>query len=169
MAQKKFDLVQKLRTFNRPSIFQFILMGLGLVLAVGVMDFPDRFCVLLAGDLAAGHSPADLFHQQARAAAATNPGDTPVAQTATPTVSAPQIQLPPAWDGASRVTVLIVGLRGGADNQDCPLCTDTMILLTIDPVSKTAGMLSIPRDMWVNIPGFRLREDQFCLYPGRII
>jgi anionic cell wall polymer biosynthesis LytR-Cps2A-Psr (LCP) family protein len=29
-----------------------------------------------------------------------------------------------------------------------------MILLTIDPLSKTAGMLSIPRDMWVNIPGF---------------
>jgi LCP family protein required for cell wall assembly len=28
-----------------------------------------------------------------------------------------------------------------------------MILFTIDPVSKTAGMLSIPRDMWVNIPG----------------
>ncbi|NOH04392.1 MAG: LCP family protein [Chloroflexi bacterium] len=29
-----------------------------------------------------------------------------------------------------------------------------MILFTIDPGSKTAGMLSIPRDMWVNIPGF---------------
>ena len=32
--------------------------------------------------------------------------------------------------------------------------SDTMILLTIDPLTKTAGMLSIPRDMWVNIPGF---------------
>ena len=29
-----------------------------------------------------------------------------------------------------------------------------MLLLTVDPVSKTAGMLSVPRDMWVNIPGF---------------
>jgi len=29
-----------------------------------------------------------------------------------------------------------------------------MILFTIDPVSNTAGMLSIPRDMWVNIPGY---------------
>ena len=28
------------------------------------------------------------------------------------------------------------------------------MVLTIDPVTKTAGMLSIPRDMWVNIPGF---------------
>jgi LCP family protein required for cell wall assembly len=32
--------------------------------------------------------------------------------------------------------------------------SDSMILLTMDPVSKTAGMLSIPRDMWVSIPGF---------------
>jgi LCP family protein required for cell wall assembly len=28
-----------------------------------------------------------------------------------------------------------------------------MILLTIDPINRTAGMLSIPRDLWVNIPG----------------
>ena len=27
-----------------------------------------------------------------------------------------------------------------------------MMLLTLDPISKTAGMLSVPRDMWVNIP-----------------
>jgi LCP family protein required for cell wall assembly len=32
--------------------------------------------------------------------------------------------------------------------------SDTMILFTIDPLSKTAGMISIPRDLWVNIPGF---------------
>jgi len=30
--------------------------------------------------------------------------------------------------------------------------TDTMILFSIDPVSKTIGMISIPRDMWVSIP-----------------
>jgi LCP family protein required for cell wall assembly len=30
-----------------------------------------------------------------------------------------------------------------------------MILLTIDPVGKTAGMLSIPRDLWVSLPGFQ--------------
>jgi LCP family protein required for cell wall assembly len=37
---------------------------------------------------------------------------------------------------------------------DGPPRTDTMILLTIDPLTKTAGMLNIPRDLWVNIPGF---------------
>ena len=61
----------------------------------------------------------------------------------------------PTWDGGSRINILFVGLRGGDPIEgDCPFCTDTLILLTVDPITKTAGMLSIPRDMWVNIPGF---------------
>lgn len=32
--------------------------------------------------------------------------------------------------------------------------TDTMIVVTIDPQAKTAGMLSIPRDLWVSVPGY---------------
>jgi len=59
------------------------------------------------------------------------------------------------WDGASRVTILVMGL----DHRDWeagegPPRTDSMILLTIDPVTKSAGMLSIPRDLWVEVPGF---------------
>lgn len=62
---------------------------------------------------------------------------------------------PQPWDGASRITVLVMGL----DYRDWqagegPPRTDTMILLTIDPLSQTAGMLSVPRDLWVSIPGF---------------
>jgi len=70
-------------------------------------------------------------------------------------VDAPSPELPPAWDGASRVTLLFIGLdeRDWEVGQGAPR-SDTMILFTIDPISKTAGMLSIPRDMWVNIPGF---------------
>ncbi len=62
---------------------------------------------------------------------------------------------PPPWDGANRVSLLVMGL----DYRDWqagegPPRTDTMILLTIDPVNRTAGMLSIPRDLWVSIPGY---------------
>jgi polyisoprenyl-teichoic acid--peptidoglycan teichoic acid transferase len=65
--------------------------------------------------------------------------------------SAPDMDLP-KWDGAGRINIVFFGLRG--DEEDgCPTCTDTIMLLTVDPVTKTAGMLSIPRDMWVNIPG----------------
>jgi len=45
-------------------------------------------------------------------------------------------------------------MRGDdGQGEGCPTCTDTIMVLTVDPVTKTAGMLSIPRDMWVNIPG----------------
>ena len=66
-------------------------------------------------------------------------------------ISAPELVMP-QWDGASRINIAFFGLRG--DKEDgCPTCTDTIMVLTVDPVTKTAGMLSIPRDMWVNIPG----------------
>lgn len=83
---------------------------------------------------------------------------TSVAATTVPTsVPEPPVleETYPTWDGASRINILFVGFRGGdPQDGDCPFCTDTLILLTVDPVTKTAGMISIPRDMWVNIPGF---------------
>ncbi len=61
---------------------------------------------------------------------------------------------PVPWDGAIRVTILVMGLdyRDWSEGVDVPR-TDTMILFTVDPLTKTAGMLSIPRDLWVTIPG----------------
>jgi len=68
-------------------------------------------------------------------------------------ISAPEMDLP-QWDGASRINIAFFGLRGDdGQGAGCPTCTDTIMVLTVDPVTKTAGMLSIPRDMWVNIPG----------------
>lgn len=58
------------------------------------------------------------------------------------------------WDGNSRVTILLMGLDYRDWQSGEVPRTDTMMLLTVDPLSKTAGMLSIPRDMWVNIPGY---------------
>jgi LCP family protein required for cell wall assembly len=62
---------------------------------------------------------------------------------------------PPPWDGTNRVSVLVMGLDyRDWETGDGPPRTDTMMLFTIDPVNKTAGIMSIPRDLWVNIPGF---------------
>jgi LCP family protein required for cell wall assembly len=62
---------------------------------------------------------------------------------------------PVPWDGESQVTLLLLGV----DSRDWetgngPPLTDTIILATIDPQDRTAGMLSIPRDLWVDIPGY---------------
>ena len=64
---------------------------------------------------------------------------------------------PPAWDGAQRVTVLIMGLDyRDWQAKEGPPRTDTMILLSLDPLTRSGAMLSIPRDLWVNIPhGFK--------------
>ena len=88
--------------------------------------------------------------------AALNPQGTPLA---TLDIHVPLQELGPTpqpWDGASRVTILVMGYDFGdwSDERQCPCRTDTMILLTLDPLTQSAGMLSIPRDLWVNIPGF---------------
>lgn len=59
------------------------------------------------------------------------------------------------WDGDSRVNILVMGLdhRDWEAGAGAPR-TDSMMLLTVDPVTLTAGMLSIPRDLWVEVPGF---------------
>ncbi len=73
----------------------------------------------------------------------------------------------PKWDGASRVNILILGL----DYRDWeagegPPRSDTMMILTIDPVTKTAGMLSVPRDLWVNVPGFGQNKINTAYFLG---
>jgi LCP family protein required for cell wall assembly len=75
---------------------------------------------------------------------------------------------PIPWDGANRVTILIMGLDYRDWEGDGPSRTDTMMLLTMDPVSRTAGILSIPRDLWVNIPGFDYGKINTAYYLGEL-
>jgi len=62
-------------------------------------------------------------------------------------------QVLPAWTGTKRVSVLLLGIDERPDETG-PSRTDTMMVLTLDPVTKMAGVLSIPRDLWVPIPGY---------------
>lgn len=64
-------------------------------------------------------------------------------------------ELPDAWDGNERVTILLMGLDyRDWERGEGPSRTDSMMLVTLDPLTRTAGMLSIPRDLWVDIPGY---------------
>ncbi|MGD8752103.1 MAG: LCP family protein [Anaerolineales bacterium] len=60
---------------------------------------------------------------------------------------------PQSWDGSSRVNLLLLGLdyRDWVSDNG-PSRSDTMILATFDPETRTGGLLSIPRDLWVEIP-----------------
>lgn len=78
----------------------------------------------------------------------------------------PGFTLPEPWDGAERVTILILGLDYRDFEGGGPARSDTMILLTVDPAAKTAGMLSIPRDLWAVIPGFSPNKINTAHYFG---
>ncbi len=86
------------------------------------------------------------------------PASAPTAQLSMPTPTLAPTPVP-APDGIpdgvakDRVNVLLLGIdkrpgRGGSWR------TDAVILITIDPTNKTVGMLSIPRDLWVTVPGY---------------
>jgi LCP family protein required for cell wall assembly len=70
--------------------------------------------------------------------------------TATPILPTVQVK---AWDGKGRFTILLMGMDARPNESLRNARSDTLILLSIDPETKTAGMLSIPRDLYVPIPG----------------
>lgn len=70
-----------------------------------------------------------------------------------PTTGEPQPVVIADWQGVERVNILLLGIDERSQESG-PWRTDTMMLATVDPISKTAGLLSIPRDLWVAIPGF---------------
>ncbi|MCH7587026.1 MAG: LCP family protein [Chloroflexi bacterium] len=77
------------------------------------------------------------------------------------------IETPIAWDGTARVTILFMGLDFKDWKLDQgPPRTDTMVLFTIDPITKSAGMLSIPRDLWVEIPGYEYNRINTAYFLG---
>ncbi len=55
-------------------------------------------------------------------------------------------------EGDGRVNILLLGI--GGPGHDGPDLSDTIMLVSIDPVNSQATLLSIPRDLWVQIPGY---------------
>src|SRR6266540_5063730 len=144
-------------SFQRFPVRQILFWILALVSAVGLFSVVRNLTTCWRLTALPGMPPARC------AGEAVKPLETSVIAnrqitpepSSTPEFFASQDIQYPTWDGGSRINILFVGLRGGDPIKgDCPFCTDTLILLTVDPITKTAGMLSIPRDMWVNIPGF---------------
>ena len=90
--------------------------------------------------------------------ASPTPGDTgPVDETTDPTQPAtpdptllgtpvPSVEIPP-WDGRERLNILLIG----SDEQRGGHNTDTLITVSIDPVTKQVAMFSLPRDT-VDVP-----------------
>lgn len=54
---------------------------------------------------------------------------------------------------SSRFDLLILGIRGEGHPEEGGLLTDTMQILSVDRVSGKASVVSIPRDLYINIDG----------------
>jgi len=59
----------------------------------------------------------------------------------------------PQWGGKGRVNILVLG-TDRRDKGERAARTDTMMVASLDPVARRAVVLSIPRDLWVFIPGY---------------
>ncbi|VBB07659.1 Hypothetical protein LUCI_2924 [Lucifera butyrica] len=64
--------------------------------------------------------------------------------------------VPPAAISENRINILLMGLDDGDPGKPAnPRRSDTMIVASIDPQTKTINLLSIPRDTRVHIPGYK--------------
>lgn len=74
---------------------------------------------------------------------------------------------PQPWDGKSRINILLLGVDDRPwMTSDGPPRTDTIILATINPENKTMGMLALPRDLWVDVPGYGLYKINQAYFLG---
>ncbi|MFN8421383.1 MAG: LCP family protein, partial [Anaerolineae bacterium] len=77
------------------------------------------------------------------------------AATSLPTFDMPPptvgVQIVP-WDGQERFTVLMMGLDKRPGENGTAFRTDSMIIVSIDPGTKSVGLLSVPRDLYIEIP-----------------
>jgi LCP family protein required for cell wall assembly len=96
----------------------------------------------------------------------TDATDSPVPES-TPVGSAvPNVTIPP-WDGKERLNILLIG----ADQRpgDRVFNTDTLIVVSIDPLTKQVAMFSLPRDtVDVPIPAGPARGVFGSSYSGKI-
>lgn len=64
-----------------------------------------------------------------------------------------------------RINILLLGSDDDQKFQGNYLLAQTDIVVTIDPATRTVGMLSIPRDLYINVPGFgMLKLDEAYAY-----
>ena len=159
--------------------FAVILVGIFVVLAVAgaLLAFFWAKNVFASWNVTKIDGPAALLPAAVAATQIAGPAPTlPAGAPQDPLQVTDGVSAAP-WDGKTRVTLLFMGLdyRACDDAENFSECdtskasrTDSMMLVTIDPVSKTAGMLSLPRDLWVNVPGFGYSKINTAYFLGEV-
>ena len=96
--------------------------------------------------------------------AASPTASTPVADAATPT----SIQLPPS-DTGSTINVMLMGVDARPGEAiDIGVRTDTLVVLNLDPETGSCRLLAIPRDSYVELPGYGNSKVNHALAIGGV-
>ncbi len=61
---------------------------------------------------------------------------------------------PPPLDSKQRINILLLGSDNDQKFPQDALLSQTMIVVSIDPSKRQVTLLSLPRDLWVPIPGY---------------
>ena len=134
------------------------------VLAGGVWLFNAiRDAAAVGGDVQE-FSLTGLEDQAPQPAAPGAPADPAAADQETLPVLAPEDIQP--WSGTERINILFLGVDQRCDEEG-PSHTDTLMLATVDPASRSAALFSLPRDLWVEIPGFGVDRINQAFYFGQ--
>ena len=72
----------------------------------------------------------------------------------------------PDWSGTQRVNILLLGVDLRCEEEG-PTHSDTIIVATIDPLSQSMAMLSLPRDLWVEIPNYGVNRINQAYFWGQ--
>ncbi|NDJ61976.1 MAG: LCP family protein, partial [Chloroflexi bacterium] len=86
---------------------------------------------------------------------------------AQPTATFDPLSAYESWADPRRMNILLLGIDQRTGETGA-FRTDTMIVASVDPARRTAGLLSIPRDLWVNIPGFEPARINQANYLGDV-
>ena len=113
-----------------------------------VLELPDPPQLGRPQQEAPTATPPPAPATEAAAASDAAPDNAEAAVSATPA----EEELLGTWQDPRRVSVLLLGIDQRKGEQGT-FPTDTIILFSLDPVGKTAAILSIPRDLWVEYPG----------------
>src|SRR5215217_1385695 len=100
--------------FGRPSTMQIVFIVVGILLAVGGFFFARNLVTCWTITPLAGSPPSNCGTVTAglNGPDLTNAEGTPVpdVEELPPPITIPDSNLPPAWDGASRINILLIGL-----------------------------------------------------------
>ena len=99
--------------FPRFPIRALLFWGVGLLMAAGLFTFVRDLTACWRLTSLPGIPPASCAGPQVDALEGPVFVSTKAAPTSTPEASLPEEITYPAWDGASRINILFVGLRGG--------------------------------------------------------